>query len=93
MSSLAIPSGDDDNADDWQHFLRTAVPLMEAALDEKVESRVFDEYIYVQGQGEGDEMQCTHELPFPKQLADAIKARTNGTGPGGSVMNCSGVLL
>ena len=37
----------DASNSDWRHFLDTAVPLMESALDEKVENRVFDDYIYV----------------------------------------------
>ncbi len=42
------PAAEPDSGNtDWRHFLDTAVPLMESALDEKVENRVFDDYIYV----------------------------------------------
>ena len=34
-------------------------------------------------------MKCTHDLPFPQKLADAIKTRTNGQGP--PVLPCTAV--
>lgn len=64
----------------WRHFLDNTVPLMEEALKENLDNRSFDEYIYV-ASTENDEMKCTHALPFPQQLTDTIKARTNNEGP------------
>eukprot|EP00750_Incisomonas_marina_P015667 INCI1843.2.p1 GENE.INCI1843.2~~INCI1843.2.p1 ORF type:complete len:689 (-),score=131.47 INCI1843.2:236-2062(-) len=79
------PSSDDAS---WRSFLDNAVPMMEEALAEKVENRVFDDYIYV-AQDDENEMKCTHDLPFPQKLADAIKSRTNGEGP--AVLPCTAV--
>lgn len=77
QQEVPIPDSGDS---DWQHFLENAVPMMEEALDEKLDSRSFDDFIYV-AQDDEDEMKCTHDLPFPRRLHEAIKTRTNGEGP------------
>ena len=65
----------------------TATALFDIVLCQ-VENRVFNDYIYV-AQEDEDDMKCTHDLPFPQKLSEAIQNRTNGEGP--KVLPCTAI--